>query len=172
MNIRSAATVLALGLGAGLLAAAPASAEGTKFPVLSADTAVQFQAAFNGKCLQPVDGRTDDGAPVVQTTCTGDASQQWQVSDGFAVNVNSGKCLEVPGWSTAVRTVIDQWTCNGGDNQRWGKVNVSGSTMAVVNFNSGLFLDVTGAAVTDNTRIIQWYAVNNPNQRFILNPVG
>ncbi|MQS15498.1 RICIN domain-containing protein [Streptomyces kaniharaensis] len=167
-RLGSSAAVLALGLGAGLLAAVPASASG--FVPLSADSAVEIRAAFSGKCLEVADSRTDDGAPVRQAACTGDDNQQWQVRNGYVVNVNSGKCMEVPGWSTAAGTAIGQWTCNGGDNQRWGRVNVNGDTLAVVNFRSGLLLDVAGANANDGTPVIQWYADNHTNQRWSLNP--
>ncbi|MGW2251034.1 RICIN domain-containing protein [Kitasatospora sp. NPDC001660] len=168
-RLGSAAAVLALGLGAGLLAAAPASAS---WWIPLPDTTAQIQANFSGKCLAVADARTDDGAPVVEATCTGDASQQWKVTNGFVVNVNSGKCLEDPGWSKAAGTAIDQWSCNSGDNQRWGKVNVNGDTLDIVNFSSGLILDVSGGNSADGTPVIQWYANNNYNQRFSLNPVG
>ncbi|WP_329491039.1 RICIN domain-containing protein [Kitasatospora sp. NBC_01246] len=173
-RLGSAATAVALGLGAGLLAAAPASASGMSYVPLSADSAVALQNAETGKCLGVVDFRTDDGAPVRQSSWCSDTAQQWRISDGFLVNVYSGKCLEVPGWSTDRGTAVDQWTCNGGANQRWGKVNVNGTTSAVVNFNSGLVLDVSGGDPSDTTPVIQW-SPGGPaktNQQWALNPVG
>ncbi|MFD8085968.1 RICIN domain-containing protein [Kitasatospora sp. NPDC059722] len=176
MSIRSAAAVLVLGLTAGLVAAAPASAGNNpwpKFTPLAADTTVQIQADFSGKCLAVADARTDDGAPVVEAACTGDDSQQWNITNGYAFNVHSGKCLEVPAWSRTAGTAIDQWTCNQGDNQRWGQINIVGSnTIAIPNWNSGLILDVDGANHADGTPVIQWYSDYHANQRFTLNPVG
>lgn len=176
MSIRSAVAVLVLGLTAGLVAAAPASAGNNpwpKFTPLAADTTVQIQADFSGKCLAVADARTDDGAPVVETACNGDASQQWNITNGYAFNVHSGKCLEVPAWSRTAGTAIDQWTCNQGDNQRWGQINIVGSnTIAIPNWNSGLILDVSGANQADGTPVIQWYSDYHANQRWTLSPVG
>ncbi|MFD8085967.1 RICIN domain-containing protein [Kitasatospora sp. NPDC059722] len=169
-RIGSVATAgLGLGLAVGLLAA-PAAAGFTYHP-LAADSTVQIRT-FVGKCLQIADSRTDNGAPVVQATCNGAPGQRWNISDGFAVNVNSGKCLEVPGWSKTQGTAIGQWDCNGGDNQRWGKVNVDGNTLAVVSFDSDLVLDVYGAGHDDGAPLVQWGGSRYDNERFTLAPVG
>ncbi|MEU4587391.1 RICIN domain-containing protein [Kitasatospora aureofaciens] len=131
MNIRSSIAVLALGLGAGLLAAAPASA--SSFPPLSSNSTVEIQADFSGKCLEVADARTDDGAPIVEATCTGASNQQWNITNGYVFNVHSGKCLDLPGWNRNAGTAIDQWTCNQGDNQRWGHLDLTGGGMSIVN---------------------------------------
>ncbi|MFF2079118.1 RICIN domain-containing protein [Kitasatospora sp. NPDC058162] len=170
MNIRSSIAVLALGLGAGLLTAAPASA--SWFPPLSSDSTVEIRADFSGKCLEVADARTDDGAPVVEATCTGASNQQWNITDGYVLNVHSGKCLDLPGWNRNAGTAIDQWTCNQGDNQRWGHLDLTGGGMSIVNFSSGLLLETDGADTADGTPVIQWYSEYNDNQRFTLNPVG
>lgn len=155
-----AAAGLAVVLGGGLLAAAPASASGFTYqPIDTAGSAVSLQVGFNGKCLEVADSRTDDGAPIQQRTCNGAANQKWVFANGVARNVNSDKCLDVPFGTAAVGTAIEQWTCNGGDNQRWGKTNVtSDGAMAVVNVKSDRVLDVAGWNQADGAPVVQWYA--------------
>ncbi|MFE6052927.1 RICIN domain-containing protein [Kitasatospora sp. NPDC056446] len=167
-RLGSAAGALALAVGGGLLAAAPASAL-NYYPIDTAGKAVQVQVAFNGKCLEVADWRTDDGAPVRQWSCTGGANQKWTFTNGVAVNQASGKCLAVVDASTVRGAFIEQRGCDGSNNQIWGKVNVGADGyLSIHNVNSSYFLDVSGWNPNDGAAVDQWDPNLGANQRWLL----
>jgi hypothetical protein len=103
----------------GLVAAAPANA---------ADDNLIIQNTGNLKCLQPVGGSVDDGAPIVQEPCdaTNDAQKWFRKFNGdFTnrfVNKHSLKCLDARGGATN-GTPVQQWTCNSISNEKWAAAN-------------------------------------------------
>ncbi|MEV6973779.1 RICIN domain-containing protein [Kitasatospora sp. NPDC093806] len=162
-RLGSAAAATALALGAGLLTAAPANADGGYDQTWFSDTT--FVNILSGKCLEVGGWRTDDGAPVNQWACTGGANQKWRFTDGQLINVNSGKCLDVPGWDTTPGIQLTQWECNGGDNQRWsaGVMGVSGMRR-IFDKHTLLVLDAAGASKEDGAPVIQWTRNSGANQ--------
>ncbi|MFF7989191.1 RICIN domain-containing protein [Kitasatospora xanthocidica] len=167
-RLGSVAGALAIVVGGGLLAAAPASAANWN-PIDTAGQAVQVRVAFNGKCLEVADWRTDDGAPVRQWTCTGGANQKWTFSDGVAVNQASGKCLAVAGASLQRGALIEQRSCDGTNSQKWGKVNVhDNGLMSIHNVASSYYLDVSGWNPNDGAAVDQWDPNIGDNQLWLL----
>ncbi len=81
-------------------------------------------AQHSNKCLDVFGGGTQDGASVIQWTCTNSANQQWklvQQDNGYFTVVarHSGKCLDVFAGGTQDGAHVIQWTCHNGANQRW-----------------------------------------------------
>ncbi len=98
----------------GLAATSPAQAE---------DPIIKLVSVENAKCLQPVNGSTDEGAAVVQEPCNGSVAQQWTVKTVSStkvhlVNRSSHHCLETR--DKAINgSPIDQWECNWISNENW-----------------------------------------------------
>ncbi|MED7952203.1 RICIN domain-containing protein, partial [Streptomyces sp. BE303] len=93
---------------------------------------VQIMARHSGKCLDVEGASTVDGALVVQNTCTGSQSQQWQVqkvADGSGhvrlIARHSGKCLDVINQATTNGAALEQWTCGTGTNQQFSRHTVA-----------------------------------------------
>ncbi len=87
------------------------------------DPIVKLVSGQNGKCLQPVNGATDAGEAVVQTTCNGLDTQQWSVhfvsgTKVHLVNRHSGMCMDARGKGVN-GTPIQQWPCNWISNENW-----------------------------------------------------
>jgi hypothetical protein len=104
----------AITTAAGLAAASPAQAEN---PI------VKLVSVGYAKCLQPVNGSTDQGAAIVQEPCNGSVAQQWTVKGVSStkvhlVNRSSNLCLDARGKATN-GTPIQQWTCNSISNENW-----------------------------------------------------
>ncbi len=69
---------------------------------------------IGGGCLDILDNRTDDGAPVAWFSCRGGANQQWvKTASGELRNPASDKCLDVPSSNTKNGTQLQLFTCNG-----------------------------------------------------------
>jgi hypothetical protein len=82
-----------------------------------------LQNIGTGKCLQPIAGAFDEGAPIVQQPCDGGSAQEWAlVSLGgtkFRIkSLHSGYCLETRLGATN-GSPIDQWECNWISNEIW-----------------------------------------------------
>ncbi len=116
----------------------------------------EIQSFLSNQCLQPIDGSTRQGAPIVQEPCNGSGSQRWkQVSVGgnifHYVNVSSGLCLDARG-SARNRTQVQQWTCNSISNENWqpgeGDDDTIPPLFSKVSGTSSYCLDVPGGAQT------------------------
>lgn len=80
----------------------------------------------SGKCLDVINGSSDNGANIIQSTCNASSvSQQWNEAFSLGlwppavklVNRNSGKCLEAPtaaASSDANGQLFRQWSCDRG----------------------------------------------------------
>ena len=130
----------------------------------------------SGKVMDVSGSSASDGGPVIQSTWSGGANQQWKLlpdHDGsFRLsNVNSGKVLDVPGNSTSSGTALDQWSDANGTNQWWKLVPAAtNGCYRLVNVKSGLCADVRSGSTADGARIIQWPANGGSNQEW--QPVG
>jgi hypothetical protein len=151
--VLAAATTIAF-LGASTAGAAahdpqhPGTVEG---PGLSAIPYVNVKNKRSGLCLQVGNRSSIAGAWVVQRTCAGDQSQQWQVIDlrnGYVqVRVRrSSQCLEVnqadgsKGLGDNARVL--QWGCHGGEQQQWKQTEVGGGFFEFRNRRSLKCLEV------------------------------
>ncbi|WP_207916456.1 glycoside hydrolase [Micromonospora sp. KC723] len=126
----------------------------------------------SGKVIGVSGASTADGAPIVQQSDTGAASQQWQVVDaggGYVklVNRNSGKVLDVDARSTADGATVIQYSDNGGANQHWQRVS-SGDYVKLVNRHSGKVLDVYQRSTADGAAVVQWSDNGGSNQQWSL----
>jgi hypothetical protein len=111
-------------------------------PVAAATIATQLPAGAHGipsiknpqtnKCMQPIGGSMDAGAPVVLEPCStspdGIPEQDWfpQAIDFTGtrfhlINSKSGMCLDVLGSNTN-GTPVGQWPCNSNSDERWIEV--------------------------------------------------
>jgi hypothetical protein len=128
-------------LVAGVLFAAPASAQDAKF--------VKLVHADTGKVLAVADNSDDAGARVVVAKDDDRPAHQWRFEkDGEhykIVNRKSGKVLDVEGESQEEGGSIIQWDdkAEGYDNQRWSW-DGTGKDRRLKSKSSGLVLDVDG----------------------------
>lgn len=87
----------------------------------SADSLV---VRHSNKCLDVEGASTADGAPVMQSTCQGKASQQWRLlllGNGYS-EIRAGqsdKCLDVAEASTDDGALVILFPCEGSANQQW-----------------------------------------------------
>ena len=101
-------------------------------PVNGAPATYNLVNGASRLCVDVDAASADDGAKVIQWSCTGGANQQFRLQDvaGLTgavqvVAAHSGKCLDVQNASTAQGTLIQQWTCHTPDiemqqrNQAW-----------------------------------------------------
>jgi hypothetical protein len=80
----------------------------------------EIVSRFNGKCLGIGGGSLQNGKAVIQWTCNGHESQQWQLQkSGEIVNRNSRKCMGVNGGSRERGADVVQWDCNDHEDQKW-----------------------------------------------------
>lgn len=90
---------------------------------------IELVAKNSGKCIEAIDGGTDNGTGIQQAVCTGSPRQLWtqqnQVGGAAGeykfVHVPSGRCLDVTGGPGAVgnSALIELWNCNATTNQTW-----------------------------------------------------
>ncbi|MEW9522108.1 RICIN domain-containing protein [Streptomyces tubercidicus] len=112
---------------------------------------VPSQAVKNegGQCLEPVDGKNDDGTTVRAAACNGSNAQRWSVVAGPNGTVKMqvlGKCLNIHNWDKAVGTPVVLYECAGdGWNELW---TVPGGYTEVKNPETGLCLEVNETKAT------------------------
>ena len=84
------------------------------------------------KCLDVLDGNTDNGANVQLYDCNGNDNQSWtyDASSGEIKGLG-GRCLDVQGESPHDGANIQIWECDGHDNQQWDYDASSGEIKGV-----------------------------------------
>ncbi|EJD54546.1 hypothetical protein AURDEDRAFT_110139 [Auricularia subglabra TFB-10046 SS5] len=114
-------------------------------------------------CLTASDNT--DGAPVVISTCTGDASQAWEIR-GSQLTIHGDKCLDVTEGRNEKGTKLQIWTCvDGGSNQLF-KV-WKNNHIAWLNFDK--CVDVTDGVYRDGNPIQLWQcSTTTQNQNWVL----
>ncbi len=135
-----------------------------------------IRAAHSGLCLGVAGGSTASGAPIVQLTCDGSASQTWTLIDvGGGYHRlqlgHSGKCLDIEAASPDALAPALQWDCHGGTNQQF-TVDVDQPSSSLVARHSGLCLDIEGAASSSGAALLQFGCHGGDNQRFLLGGGG
>ena len=94
--------------------------------------------------------------------CSGNANQEWTLTDSNQLTVYGNKCLDVPGHATTAGTKVQIWSCSGAANQQW-RVNSDGT---IVGVESGLCLDVTGNGTANGTAVEIWSCNGGSNQKW------
>jgi hypothetical protein len=94
---------------------------------------------IDGLCLGNQNSLNTESNPIVVSTCTGAAGQQWSPSTDGTVRTQGG-CLDVVGAGTSSGTDVDWYPCNGTAAQDW----TAESDGELVNPNSGLCLTDPG----------------------------
>jgi hypothetical protein len=97
----------------------------------------QIKSKQTNKCVYVSGGSRENGAPIVQSDCIGQAHGQWKLvhnSDGYShiVNAQSGKCLHVSGASNDNNAVISQWDCIQQGNVKWKLTSTPSNNAAVL----------------------------------------
>ncbi len=123
----------------------------------------------SGLMLDVEGASTSDGAGIVQSSASGNASQEWTFDyDGagyFSVtNAGSGKVLDVPDASTADGIELVQWEGHGSDNQAWLLISLGGGEYRVRNKLSGNFVGVVSASDQAGAAIEQRSQTNGDEQ--------
>jgi Ricin-type beta-trefoil lectin domain len=130
----------------------------------AAAQAYAIQNVGSDKCLQPVNGSLDGGAPIIQTTCNNNSAfQRWEFIYSTPTifllrNVGSGLCLDVAGVA-ANHQPIDQWTCTWISNERWDFTSNEGELRSRVSGTTSYCLDVPGGTSEDVG--VQLYSCNH-----------
>ncbi|MCF7984592.1 MAG: RICIN domain-containing protein [Thiohalocapsa sp.] len=127
---------------------------------------VALTARHSGKCADVDSASMQDGASVLQWTCTGGDHQRWVFEPAGAgyytvTSVNSGLCLAVAGASQANAAKVVQSICNGSHSQQ---ITYDNGEMRFR--HSGQCMDVSGQSAADGADIIQWPCNGQMNQRF------
>lgn len=149
------------------------SVMGDRNPLTPAATTIVAQ--HSGACLDVRGGPNakNDGAPIEQWTCTGQANQSWSLeplSNGsFRIAAeSSGKCVTAMG--TGNGDAIQQTTCSSSRNQAWKIETAASGVYRIVSASSGLCLDVTGgpSATADGILTELWECTGQANQTWKL----
>ena len=151
-----------------------------KLEFVSAEAGLRYNivARHSGKCLDVSTASLDDGALLVQWTCTDSPHQVFSLVPAGGeyfrvVALHSSKCMELdptvdPSENGAA---IRQWTCSGADNQLWQLVDAGEGYFKLKNKLSALVMDVSGASGDDGAPIIQWTDSGAFHQQFELRTV-
>lgn len=134
---------------------------------------VQIKVASDGRCLEVINGNTNDSAPVGLGNCNPAAvNQRWTFEDqgnGYhrIRNANSGKCLNVAWASSKDGESIVQYLCgdnvtNKFTNDQWRVVHVGAGTHLLVVRHSGKCLDGTHPAVQWRCHGASWQRWGTP----------
>ena len=108
-------------------------------------------------CVTPYGGRTANGTPLVQWTCTWDPSQDWRYVEtswgDLIVNNKSGRCLTPSGGGVDNGTYLTLWDCDSNKaSQKWGLDN----SAILENLNSGKYITPYGGGSASGTRLTLW----------------
>ncbi len=123
-----------------------------------------------------VPGANGDGSPLVQTTRTDAASQQFRlvpVGDGWYElhHRASGKVVDLWEWSTAEGASFRLFADLDGANQRFRLADQSGY-VRLLNRHSGKALQVAGASTAQGAAIVQGTDTKSYHQQWALAKVG
>ncbi|TCC48535.1 hypothetical protein E0H73_42775 [Kribbella pittospori] len=132
----------------------------------SYDTVVRLRFAHSGKCAAVRGGSLGDAVPVVQQTCSADASQQWILRPAFTgqtlsgrykmASVKSGHVLDIKDCGTnPASTDIRMWTWVAGSPcQRWQIVPKGDDIYQIHDPNSQKNIDVEGCPGSNGSPIL------------------
>ena len=137
--------------------------------------AVQLIANNSSKCLGVSSGSFTPGAAVIQSTCSGAASQVWNLDplsgDTYKIiSANSGLALSTTGGSMATGALIVQNTYLAATGQQWLIQNTPWGFSYILDANAQQCLDVEGASNADGAAIDQTGCTGAENQLWSILP--
>lgn len=153
-------------------------AQGTATPSTGSVNPAQRYALTSrqsGKCLDAVDGKTENVTPFQQWDCNQSGAQAFHFRDvgqGFynLVHDASGRCVSAEAVKLDNGTSMILWDCNGGPDQKVRLQASVGGTQKVIFQHSNKCMEVEGAASHNSARIQQWDCNGGGNQDWILRP--
>lgn len=127
-----------------------------------------------GSCLGVESASIENGARVVQSSCSGRANQQWRVrdtGDGHAHLYvrHANKCLNVSGESLEDGAEIIVWRCGPEHNQQWQVQDADDGHVRLVARHSGKCLELSGDD-GDGAPFIQSSCSDSTRQQFVRTP--
>ncbi len=150
-------------------------------PAIISSGTYQIVSRSSGKALS-VDGTSIlDGAGVVQTSYSGNSSQQWRVTPEAGgvykiQNVKSAKFLDLDvsvagGLNDGAK--VQQWSEGVSQlNQRWEFSDAGAEWLKISSKLSAKALDVAAVSNAENGKVHQWTYYGNANQQWKLIPVA
>ena len=148
------------------------------YPRCRNDSAIyRIVSVLSEKALDVSDGRTDNGAPIIQYDYHGGANQHWRLipinnnGDIFKIiSQHSGKVLDVSDGRTDNSAPIIQYDYHGEANQHWRliPINSDSDVFKIISQHSDKSLDVTDYRTDNGTPIIQYDYHGGTNQRWKL----
>ena len=143
-------------------------------PPVSLDTNGYYQVInkASGKCATVQGASLDDLAPVIQTSCLGDASEQWRfvaTSGGYYTIQarHSGKVMDVDGASQSNNAKLLQYASGPTPNQEFKPILVTTGYYKFLARHSGKAIDVPGCTAAD-VQLDQFDDYNNDCESFRL----
>lgn len=135
----------------------------------------QLQNVHSGKCVEIANDSRDDGALVVQRTCSQASAQAFDVVETDAgrfkiVDVFTGRALDVKDVSKADGALLQQWSYSGGQNQQFTLEKQPDGSYAILALHSGAALDVKDGSTADDAPVQQWAFHGAEQQKFRLIP--
>lgn len=139
----------------------------------------QLYQDLTGRCLDVVDRRGDDGAPVQRWDCGLQSNRQWLFTDpaagSWSIRPRSAtdKCLDVKDGRRGTGTLVQIWACNSGGQQRWtvDRTSGTGREMLRAAFAPALCLGIDGNGDRNGGRAGVW-ACEAPTTLFYVTPAG
>jgi len=104
------------------------------------------------KCLQPQNGASTSGTPIVLADCTGSTAQEWFFSNGL-IRVFSNMCITVPNGNTATGQQLEIQTCDSSNNNQLWFYNFFNRNQISLTNDRGTCIDLTSGS-TANGNII------------------
>ena len=129
----------------------------------------------SGLALDTQNGGTGQGAPVVQASPSGSATQSWTlVPAGSGLykiqNAGSGLLLGIGNESTTDGGTALIWGDNGTPDHLWQFIPAGGGQYKIANYNSGLLLGVTNESTAPGAQVLQWDDNGTPDHLWTLTP--
>jgi hypothetical protein len=126
---------------------------------------IEISSVLDGMCLQPNNKSIEQGAAIVQQTCTGFPEQIWfwTLPNGVTHLMNglSGLCLDARGPADN-KTQVEQWPCDQISNENWEAAGTSNkeTLKSRISGTSSYCLDIPGGNTTPGSAT-QIYGCNN-----------
>lgn len=134
-------------------------------------------ATHSGKCVDVPAASSQEGVPLVQSTCwQGADSQKWALRDlggGLyqLIAKHSAKCAEVRAGALADGVNVHQAACwAGAGQQAWFVRDAGAGEYEFIAQHSGKCLDVRDASLHDGAPIVQWTCSGRQRWRLIATP--
>lgn len=135
-----------------------------------------LKLASSKLCMSVAGASTTDGAAVVQASCNGSASQQWQFrargSEFQLVAQHSGKCLAMFAGSTQSGIQAVQTQCKGNEPSQLFDFRSLGRGYTIVARHSDKCLVSEGDSVQPGARIVQEPCASSQPQMWVTNDSG